>query len=128
MLSRFWEVVGLVCVRCVGEIGVGGGAEGMNSVSPIPALEGLVRWMLKGDEGEDGVEEVGVKASSSQESGGGAGVNVGFKESDLRFEGRSVTGEQMLLGFLVWIRLWAMSRRRRTGVGAGGKMERGICT
>ena len=76
-------------------MGVGGGAEGMDSVSSVAALE---IWGWVGLEGEEGVEVVGVRASSSQESGGGVEVGGGFMERDLRFEWRSVVVE----GRLVW--------------------------
>lgn len=70
---------------------MGGGAEGMDSVS---SFSGLVAWDWPGvelaEEGEDG----GVRASSSQESGGRAGVEVGCKERDFRLGGRSA-GEEV---------------------------------
>ena len=66
-------------MRCEGEMGVGGGADGMDSVSSFAG-----RWL-----GLEGLE-VGVRASSSQESGGGAGVLVGFRERVLRVDGRSI--------------------------------------
>ena len=98
-------------------MGVGGGAEGMDSVSSVAVLETLV---CVGLEGEDGLEVVGVRASSSQESGGGAEFGVGLMERDLRFEWRSIVVE----GRLVWCVIGLISRMALAIVG-NGPLEKG---
>lgn len=101
----------------MGEMGVGGGAEGMDSVSSVAALE---TWVWIGLEGEDGLEVVGVRASSSQESGGGAEVGGGCMERDLRFEWRSV----VMVERLVW-RIIGLICRMALATVANGPWEKG---
>lgn len=85
-LLRFCEAedLGALDVRWVGEIGVGGGTEGMESASSVAALGS---WVF--EVGEEVGEDVVVRASSSQESGGCAGVAFGCNERVLRVGGRS---------------------------------------
>ena len=85
-LLRFCEAEDLAAldVRRVGEIGVGGGTEGMESASSVAALGSRVFEV-----GEEVGEDVVVRASSSQESGGWAGVDFGCSERVWRGGGRS---------------------------------------
>ena len=110
-------------------MGVGGGAEGMESVSSVADLE---TWGWVGLEGDDGLEVVGVRASSSQESGGVAEVGVGFMERDLRLEVRSVVVEGRLVWCIIGLTcciafamenngLWEKGKRLKTCLMISGK-------
>lgn len=90
----------------------------MDSVSSVAALD---IWVWFGLEGEDGVEVVGVRASSSQESGGGAEVDVGFIERDLRFGGRSVMMEQRLVWCIIELIRCIAFTMARNGAGKRGR-------
>ena len=82
--------------------------------SDISSSSGLLVKARRGDELlEDGVEG-GVRASSSQESGGGAGVADGFKERDFSLEEKSARGVKKLVGCLSKVELIERQTIRNT--------------